>query len=406
MNKKYITHNYSDEEIIEKLTQLQTDQNYENKQVQITISGCNASNYQLGSENPNVKLAYLYDTFQYILPVQQRSNGNDTLNITRTENGTFITVTLNGNSNTMSTAKIISNIQEKFPAAVASSDIEKSLGHEISKFYDSREKALLKLEELSQKIIKDNEEFRNKIEMDYQIKKSNDQKEKEEYFNNLDQKYVSKEEAFTQRIKEFEIEKKDFDDKSNTHARRELQKNLKKEIQERNNEFKLTDSTINKRKPIHILFLTLIISLGILLYITFNDETRTIYYYIKLGLSTLGFSSMILYYINWNNSWFKRHADEEFRLKKFSLDLDRASWIAEMYMEWQNTTKEQIPDQLVNKFSHNLFEENNQSNNDNILSKILASSTEIDLNVPNIANVKYNSKGTNKLSKIIEKENK
>jgi hypothetical protein len=47
-------------------------------------------------------------------------------------------------------------------------------------------------------------------------------------------------------------------------------------------------------------------------------------------------------------------ADEEFRLKRISLDVDRAIWVVETALEWQEQ-KQTIPPQLLEQLSRDLF---------------------------------------------------
>ena len=49
-------------------------------------------------------------------------------------------------------------------------------------------------------------------------------------------------------------------------------------------------------------------------------------------------------------------AREELRQKQFELDIDRASWLVEMALEWDTEKKTDIPEQLLQRLSHNLFE--------------------------------------------------
>lgn len=66
-------------------------------------------------------------------------------------------------------------------------------------------------------------------------------------------------------------------------------------------------------------------------------------------------------YIRWVDQWFRQHADEEFRLKRMSLDVDRASWVVETAMEWQAQNKAEIPPQLLEQLTRDLFMTSGQS---------------------------------------------
>ena len=68
-----------------------------------------------------------------------------------------------------------------------------------------------------------------------------------------------------------------------------------------------------------------------------------------------GFGIIGWFLVRWQNEWSRKHADEEFRLKQFELDIERASWVVEMAMEWKGEKGEEIPDFLVERLSAGLF---------------------------------------------------
>lgn len=70
---------------------------------------------------------------------------------------------------------------------------------------------------------------------------------------------------------------------------------------------------------------------------------------------TILFVSTAYYFIGWNNQWFQRHANEEFRLKRMELDIDRASWFVEMAFEWKDEKGEEIPVELIERLTQGLF---------------------------------------------------
>ena len=136
---------------------------------------------------------------------------------------------------------------------------------------------------------------------------------------------------------------KELDDRANTHARREIRKDLKSEISQRTASFTITKETKKLRLAIHI---TCIIGLILLLfgvgYFSFKsanliDTTSNSLVALTILLKpfalTIAFLGLLTYYIRWMNRWFDRHADAEFQLRKLSLDVDRASWVIESALE-------------------------------------------------------------------------
>jgi hypothetical protein len=88
---------------------------------------------------------------------------------------------------------------------------------------------------------------------------------------------------------------------------------------------------------------------------TVQDSTLMIAAIIKQVAFTIMFVSTAYFFIRWNNQWFQRHANEEFRLKRMELDIDRASWFVEMAFEWKDEKGEEIPVELIERLTHGLF---------------------------------------------------
>jgi len=123
-----------------------------------------------------------------------------------------------------------------------------------------------------------------------------------------------------------------------------------------------------------------------------------------LGIKSLFLGAAIWYYIRWQNAWFQKHADEEFNQKAFELDLDRASWLVEMAMEWQDEKGTEIPEYLVDKLSKNLFTKDENETPilhpaDQLASALMGSSSSIELNT-NGNKIKLDRKGIKTLKAV------
>ena len=86
-----------------------------------------------------------------------------------------------------------------------------------------------------------------------------------------------------------------------------------------------------------------------------GSDTQEIAKLIRFGLSATAFVGTMIFYIRWCDNWFRQHADEEFLLKRLLLDIDRASWIVEMSLEWAEEKGTEIPEELIDRLSNNLF---------------------------------------------------
>jgi hypothetical protein len=64
-----------------------------------------------------------------------------------------------------------------------------------------------------------------------------------------------------------------------------------------------------------------------------------------------------VYYLKWNDRWFREHAENEFAAKQYQADILRASWVAELVSEWQAEANSDLPAELVTAFTRNLFRE-------------------------------------------------
>lgn len=93
----------------------------------------------------------------------------------------------------------------------------------------------------------------------------------------------------------------------------------------------------------------------------------------RQGAFSLGTVGFVWFFIHWSNRWFQRHADEELRLKRLSLDLDRASWVFEMILDWQKETKQEFPADLLRQLAKNLYTADGVGGDDVTQADLLAS---------------------------------
>jgi hypothetical protein len=63
-----------------------------------------------------------------------------------------------------------------------------------------------------------------------------------------------------------------------------------------------------------------------------------------------------VFFIRWQDRWSEVHAAEEFRLKRFDLDIARASWLVEVMLEW-NTAEKEFPKELIQNLASGLFQQ-------------------------------------------------
>lgn len=84
-----------------------------------------------------------------------------------------------------------------------------------------------------------------------------------------------------------------------------------------------------------------------------------VWHWLRLLLSSFGLIGTLLYFIKWQNKWADRHAESEFELQQFQLDVNRASWVIESCLEWRKETSNHVPAELLKSITHNLFSRGN-----------------------------------------------
>lgn len=210
-----------------------------------------------------------------------------------------------------------------------------------------------------------------------------------------------------------------IDDRDSRHVRRQIRSDIKAALAQRSERFELTRGTRRLRLPVQTFCMLLLTMFGVGLTFysvegvahIFRSETRTggstsDPWAIALRLAIFGaaFGSTSIFYIRWNNRWFEQHASEEFQLKRLELDLDRASWVVEMAMEWKGEKGSDIPAHLLDRLTANLFsptkvEQDHLHPADQLASALLGSASEATLKLPGGSELKMDRKGIRELEK-------
>ncbi len=257
-------------------------------------------------------------------------------------------------------AKLVALARKHF-GAVDTKPFMDFLDEGTRQLYQSREQDLQKLERMQEGFFRSMADFT----LDQQTKQ-------QEFTRELEAQFVSRQKALEEQhrdrlnqleAKEAELKKirAEIDERENRQARRDIYKELKKKLDDRNKTFELTEGTKDRRRVIFGFTLAL---LGLFLagfcYCFYKNVVNggTDINWIAVG-SQIGFAVALIafatFFIRWNQSWFQKHADEEFKLKRLDLDIDRANWLVELAMEWKNITKSEIPVELIDKLARSLF---------------------------------------------------
>ena len=187
----------------------------------------------------------------------------------------------------------------------------------------------------------------------------------------LDARFTKKntelEESFQKRNKELEGEREGFikekakyDARENTVVRRDLLGKIQA-IVETQKKIEITPATIEKRKPVGIICLVMFgVALSLISvfgYKLFAESSPNWFHVAPFSTGVILFVSTAIFYIRWNDQWFKEHANAEFENRKFSRDIVRASWIAELLFEWKEKKEVPFPDQLITSYATGLFKD-------------------------------------------------
>lgn len=346
-------------------------------------------------------------------------NQNVQLVVGRVQNQTHDTLSFNFNNladnNIPLVIEFVAKVRKQLKAIDSDIVLKGVISDELKRHYELRETELTKLEEISESIIYRQEQFLQEKEKDYQAKKDQLDKKYSEKFNELEESFKIRENKLNEEKDNIEKKLKDINDHESKHERRRLREDLKKELKNRSEKFELTQGTRKLRNPIFIFTIILIVVFGSGL-ITYSilsisqilsdkqNSTVLISLLIKQITFAIAFGSTSVFFIRWNNKWFGQHSNEEFRLKRHEIDLDRASWIVEMALEWRTDKEGELPVELIEKLSQNLFVENKEDDSplhpaDQLSSAIFGAASNITLKAPNGTEITLDRKSVERLKK-------
>jgi hypothetical protein len=280
------------------------------------------------------------------LSVQRLPDGQDQIS-THVQDGT----------DSVLASRYIGAVRKGFRQYDRAAAVEARLGPELSTFYRQREASVLRLEETAQRLIEQNTAYRAGIDVQLVAKREELDAELNARRAQLQSEYDVREQELADVREKLRQRESALNDRASTHERRELRKELKKIIEARNTSFGLTEATRRKRWPTMALFVILALSTGILTgfsaWHALTDPSLLLA--VRLLLSGISFLTTMAFFIRWNDRWAQIHAEEEFRLKRLELDIDRASWVVEMALEWKEERGSSIPPDLLDRLTRNLF---------------------------------------------------
>lgn len=316
-------------------------------------------------------------------------------------------------------------LRKHLKALGARQSITAILGKEMRTYYEAREAELEQLEGIvssaQEKLLDAAVGTQQKLEDEFAKRKARLDEELEFRGTQVAAKLAAREDQLSEREASLAERVRELDDRDNRHARRSIRKDLKKEFEKRSSEFRLTQGTQLLRRSVWWFTVSLIVifgtGFGISSWQSFQAIASQIgssgnspgfllwVLIIRQALFGVAFGGASIFFIRWNNGWFEQHATEEFKLKRMEIDFDRASWLVEMAMEWKEEQGAEIPTQLLDSLSENLFKDGNITSKapdaaDQLASALLGSSSRLKLQLPGgIGTLEVDRKGMKELDK-------
>jgi hypothetical protein len=116
------------------------------------------------------------------------------------------------------------------------------------------------------------------------------------------------------------------------------------------------------------------------------DTTERILLWIRFTFLSIGLAASILYYIRWQNTWATTFATTEQSLQQFHIDVNRANWVVETCLEWRKETASDLPDPLIESITRGLFAGRETSTTvlhpaDELASALMGSASKLSLDI-------------------------
>ena len=306
-------------------------------------------------------------------------------------------------------------IQRQFVPLNRAAAIERALGPEMAEFYRRREEGLSRLEQLTQQLVKETHDYRMRLDTESAEHKRAVTTAFDEKAKELDATYEDRSVALEAREQDLNKRRRELDDRGARHARREQSRELQQKISERSKKFTLTPDTERKRRSIHAIFVVLLLVSGGLIARSLLSPGTTaegLALWLELGrlpFGVLGFALTSVFYIRWNDQWFRQHANQEFRLQQLALDVDRAGYAVEMLMEWQDEKDSEMPAILVDRLTTGLFTDQTTETRarhptEDVTAALLKASSGVKIDVPGVGEATVTGRHLRKLERDLTKK--
>lgn len=312
-------------------------------------------------------------------------------------------------------AQLIATVQRHLGRASSLVGVASLLGPGAREHFEAREAALDRLERLANDVLVEMEEGRRRRDRELQEK----EKALEEKFQQKEQELqatvTQRKQELERRAAELDARKKELDDRAAKHARRQHYKDIKNKFESWSTRFEVSEGTRKLRTSVTVFTLILLLLFAglaawfLFQSVTAGDALHLVPAIVKQITFSALFVTTAVFFTKWNNQWFQKHANEEFRLKRMELDIDRASWFVEMAFEWKDEKGEEIPETLIERLTQGLFVEaggDHAVEPAESLAHALLGAARFKVKLPGDIEVEYDRKGVEKLMREQKKQEK
>ncbi|WP_442483347.1 hypothetical protein [Aeoliella sp. SH292] len=237
-----------------------------------------------------------------------------------------------------------------------SADIGSLLGPDVQKHFEAREHALNRLESLVIEQNKQLDEQRMQLDAQYTERVTALEERHDARLKELEADYNTRQAQLDEQENTLAARTKAIDDRAATHARRDDRKELLKALTEENR-LALSSETSSRRLAVCIAYLSLLVFFAAITIVLFYQAGTNDWVLIaSRSGATIGTIVTAGFFIRWLNLFATKSAAEDFKLKQLQLDVQRASWLVELYFESLTAGgNAELPDELLSRLSRNLF---------------------------------------------------
>ncbi|MEM9452572.1 MAG: hypothetical protein AAGF11_00225 [Myxococcota bacterium] len=257
----------------------------------------------------------------------------------------------------------------------SNSGLIEALREQVATFRDTINTQARNNEQLRQRLLEQHREGIKRLEEDYAERHKNFKEERAEWVSTIQKRVEEDNRRLEDLRRDLESRERSLDLQNERETRRNLRENLQNEVAKRAKQPDLSSQAKeNFEKVTRVCKWTISITTVLLLLVsfvpailevtmllTYSAQTVALMWSIRV-LAGILLVVVLIYYIRELSSWSKQVNVIELRSKQFALDINRASWLVEMNLEYEKEGKV-LPEKLIDSFAHGLFESNRSASN-------------------------------------------